>query len=222
MANETNPFRLYPMVTGGPLIPPNAAQTAKGWLLGSAVADISTALAGYLEEYKACGLRVRVHQRGEQYVATGVDLPVLERRINEVMATRGVAPFDRVGYCLGLSLKEPSRSISIPLEDEPEYGDFELGEDRARGMYVGVRIQRSRPNGTVPQDVHDLVFGECERALKRTGQADWKQRRNGYFWSVWRFVGPSSHVSASDAKATYLELLLHGVAALEGVGWERP
>jgi hypothetical protein len=221
MDTETNPFKKYPAVAPRVLLPTDAAQTARSWLLAGAVAEIKAALARHLEEYVANGLEVRVHQRGDHYIATGVDLPVLERRINEVMEARGVAPFDRVGYCLGLSLKEPTRRVSVPPEEEPDYGDFELGQDRTKGIYLGIRIQRSRPNGTVPQDVHELVFDGCRLALERTGCSEWRHRRSGFYWSIWRFLGPSSLMTASEAKAQYVDQLLDGLAALEGVGWDR-
>jgi hypothetical protein len=200
-----NPFRSYSVIEPADrTIALPGDQTASRWLLGQAVSEIENAL----KRFEVGFLTARVHQRGEQYVATGVDLPELQRRINETLSEFGVEPFDRVGFCLGLSLKSD--------------GDFQLGEARARGIYVGVRIQRARPNGTVRQEVHDAIFDECEPALTRTGKTGWSRREHSDFWSIWRFVGPDKATSSSASKTNYLDVFLNGLAALEGIGWRRP
>jgi hypothetical protein len=174
-------------------------ESAATWLAGSAIQELSERLHALGET----GATVVRTQGGRRFYAVGVELPILKREVNLLISEERLH-VDRVSFSLGLRLLDRS-------------GEFRLSDPPPRGLYVGVRVQRVSPEGTLDQARHDRVYDACLPLLQRTGHEDWHRRSGGDYWSIFRWCSrPSAGETARDVS---IREYLEGLAALKGSCW---
>jgi hypothetical protein len=179
-------------------------QTAARWLRESAASELNQRLQELLSEDLLQRAHVERTQGGKRWYAVGVELPILKDRINEALGSAGKKPVDKVSFSLGLSLLNGA-------------GDFPLDDAPAHGLYVGVRVQRITPEGTLDRAMHEVVFDACRTRLEMTGHTDWQHRSGGDYWSIFRWCSPPQ--AYETAKDVAVREYLEGLASLMDSCW---
>jgi len=154
-------------------------------------------------------IRARRNQRGNRWLAVGVDLPLLKDELDEYLRLRGKPCMDQVSFSLGLTLKGRA--------------NFRIGTPVENGFYIGVRSQKERPDGTLPQELHDRIFDLSWDVLSMTRLGStWERRKSPDYWSIWSYVGTVSEERPSDeVKTEILDSYIEGLAAVRGLFWQR-
>jgi hypothetical protein len=213
--NSTNPFEVLGTDGARPISIFGNESTGARWLPeGELAAEWIRGLDAPNSELNRrllkYGLEIRAkrNQRGNRWLAVGVDLPLLKDELDAYLRSRGKPCMDQVSFSLGLTLKGGE--------------NFQIGTPTQQGFYVGVRSQRERPDGTLPQDLHDRIFDISHDLLSTTRVGSvWHRRTSPDYWSIWTYVGTGENSrTAGDVKEEVLDSYIQGLAALRGTFWQ--
>ena len=194
-----------PFLDSGLTGPTEASSNRGGWASKFLLGEAPRELNARLSKFEVPPL-VREEQRGTRYLSIGYPLPLLRDALNDQLdADRQV---QRVSWGLGLTLTTK------------DGGDFRLGEFAPKfGLYMGIRVQRTSPDGTVPVVLHDWVFNESIERLTRTKRYDWQ--RHSKYWSIWDSSVPvdADSMNEADLRDFVMDQYLVGLATLRGLWW---
>ena len=213
---STNPFKILGTDETKPLgIFGSGTQKVGNWPSGNLAAEWILGLeapnSDLNQRFTEHGLQIqaRRNQRGNRWLAVGVDLPLLKDELDEYLRSRGKPCMDQVSFSIGLTLKGRA--------------NFRIGTPTEQGFYIGVRSQKERPDGTLPQDLHDRIFDISHHALSMTRiGATWERRRSPDYWSIWTYVATGGEERPSDdVKNEILDSYIEGLAALRGSFWQK-
>lgn len=202
--DETRPVAIFGEGSSAVRQLPNEELAAE-WILGLDAPDSD--LNRRLLEH-GLQIRARRNQRGNRWLAVGVDLPLLKDELDSYLRSRGKPSMDQVSFSLGLTLKGRE--------------NFRIGAPTEEGFYIGVRSQKERPDGTIPQDLHDRIFEIANQLLSATEHnLTWERRKSPDYWSIWSYVATEDHERTSaEVKDEILDSYIQGLAALRGTFWQ--